>query len=243
MLVCYLDESGTEKGSPIITVGGYVALESAWQSFERNVAQVFDSYGVRHLHGVEFEHRDDPYKRWCSIKQNTFVSELADALRQTVEFGVCFSVRKDAYVLAKNAHGLNRNESAYGFAFRGVFEHILRDQIVRDAIARLRASLSFVMESGCKNEQDVRRIFELNKAHPSLTKVMGNLAFALKNSTIALQMADFLAYQTRRYVAKCEANDGNYVPMSPTLEAMTDRIYYIDHVATGFYPTKPSTVA
>jgi len=77
-----------------------------------------------------------------------------------VEFGVTFSVRKDAYLQAKRIHARNRNESAYGYAFRGALDQILRDEIIRRGIADHRATLSFIIESGCANQNDLRRIFE-----------------------------------------------------------------------------------
>jgi hypothetical protein len=164
-------------------------------------------------------------------------------VRRTVEFGVTFSVQKDAYLQAKKSHGLNRNESAYGFAFRGALDHILRDGVIRPAMAEHRATLSFVVESGCANGQGTRRIFNAHKAHPSLAEGLGGLDFAEKKSSVALQTADFLAHQSRRYVAECEAVGGKYAPMSDTFTIMTDRIYYRDAVATGFYPTKPVNAA
>jgi hypothetical protein len=242
-LVCKLDESGTNKQSPIVTVGGYVALASAWTDFELKARSIFTAYGVRYLHGVEFQNRKPPFNTWSPIKQRTFVIDLFDAVRRTVEFGVTFSVRKDAYLQAKKTHALNRNESAYGFAFRGALDHILRDEVIRIAIAEHRARLSFVVENGCANQDDLRRIFETHKAHASLADIMGGLDFADKKSTIALQTADFLAYQSRRYVAECEVLGGNYVPMPDVLTIMTDRMFYRDAVATGFHPTKPADTA
>src|SRR5258708_38205315 len=86
---------------------------------------IFNAYGVDYLHGVEFHHRKAPFNMWSPIKQRTFVIELFDIVRRTVEFGVSFSVRKDAYLHAKTTHARNRNESAYGYAFRGALDHIL----------------------------------------------------------------------------------------------------------------------
>jgi hypothetical protein len=243
LLVCYLDESGTDKQSPIVTIGGYIALVSAWSDFEVRTRSIFNAYGVDHLHGVEFQHRKPPFNTWSLIKQRRFLIELFDVVRRTVEFGVTFSVRKDAYFQAKKSHGCNRNESAYGFAFRGALDHILRDEIIRRAIAEHRATLSFVVESGCANDQDIRRIFNAHEAHPSLTEGLGSLDFAEKKSTVALQTADFLAHKSRRYVAECEAVGGKYAPMPDTFMIMTDRIYYRDAVATGFYLTKPVNAA
>jgi len=126
LLVCNLDESGTNKQSPIVTIGGYIAIASAWSGFEVTARSIFNAYGVSYLHGVEFQNRKPPFNTWSPIKQRTFVIELFDVVRRTVEFGVTFSVRKDAYLQAKQVHGRNRNESAYGFAFRGALEHMMR---------------------------------------------------------------------------------------------------------------------
>jgi hypothetical protein len=243
LLVCYLDESGTDKQSPVITIGGYIALASAWSNFEAKADSIFVTYGVQHLHGIAFQHRKPPFNTWTPIKRRTFLIELFDAVRRTVEFGVAFSVRKDAYLEAKKNYARNRNESAYGYAFRGAIDHILRDEVIRPAVNEHGATLSFVVENGCANREDIRRIFNVHKTHPSLASVMGRLDFAEKKSTIALQTADLMAYQSRRYVAECEVRGGNYAPMPDTLMIMTDRIFYRDAVATGFHPVKPATAA
>src|SRR5258706_18433 len=151
-LVCCLDESGAHYQSPIVTTGGYIATASAWAEFERRASAIFSAYGVRYLHGVEFQNRKSPYRTWSPIKQRTFLTELFDAVRDAVEFGVTFSVRKSAYTQAKKEHGLAVNESGYGYAFRGALDLILRDEIVRDANAKLGVKLSFVLESGGPNE-------------------------------------------------------------------------------------------
>ena len=243
LFVCNLDESGTNKESPVVTIGGYIALASAWSDFELEARSIFDAYSVRYLHGVEFQNRKPPFNKWSPIKQRTFLIELFDAVRRTAKFGISFSVRNDAYLHAKKTHSRNRNESAYGYAFRCALENILRDEVIRLAIDEHCARLSFVVESGCANQGDVRRIFEELKAHPTLAGIMGGLDFADKKSTIALQIADFLAYQSRRYVAEREAVDGNYVPMSDVLTIMTDRTSHRGTVATGFHPTKPADAA
>src|SRR5262249_32593903 len=52
------------------------------------------------------------------------------------------------------------------------------------------------------------RIFNEVKYHPShrgVVDVMGAVTFAKKGTTIASQMADFLAFQSRRYKGQCEA--------------------------------------
>jgi len=64
LFVCNLDESGTNKQSPIVTIGGYIAVASAWSSFEMTARSIFNAYGVGYLHGVEFQNRKLPFNIW-----------------------------------------------------------------------------------------------------------------------------------------------------------------------------------
>ena len=70
LFVCNLDESGTNKESPVVTIGGYIALASAWSDFELKARSIFDAYGVHHLHGVEFQHRKPPFNTWSPIRSS-----------------------------------------------------------------------------------------------------------------------------------------------------------------------------
>lgn len=63
------------------------------------------------------------------------------------------------------------------------------------------ASLSFAVERGNKNDRDVVRVFNKAKFDPrnlGAEKALRSVEFADKNSSIALQIADFLAFTGRR---------------------------------------------
>jgi len=63
--------------------------------------------------------------------------------------------------------------------------------------------LSFVIESGNKNNEDVVRVFNgLKTQIPELR--LRSLSITSKSSSVALQMSDFLAFYSRRYVTKYE---------------------------------------
>jgi hypothetical protein len=76
MLVAYLDDSGTDDGSPVITMAGYVGLEDAWTAFETDAAAIFANYAVEVLHGKDFHDARGAFKGWSSGKKNDFVTEL-----------------------------------------------------------------------------------------------------------------------------------------------------------------------
>jgi hypothetical protein len=69
---------------------------------------------------------------------------------------------------------------------------------MKTAVARLGATLSFVVEAGNKNDADILRIFKetrWSRKHVGVYKVLRSVSFADKVSSVALQMADFLAFQ------------------------------------------------
>jgi hypothetical protein len=43
VLITYLDDSGTDRSSPVATMAGYVGGIEEWEAFEANTATVFES--------------------------------------------------------------------------------------------------------------------------------------------------------------------------------------------------------
>ena len=83
---------------------------------------------------------------------------------------------------------------------------------MQSAVMKMAASrggtLSFIVEAGNKNDQDVLRIFNEERLSPRHLRVETVFRYfvdyADKTSSIALQMADLLAFYARRHAMKCE---------------------------------------
>ena len=58
MLVCYLDDSGTDRRNRLVTLAGYIAKEDQWSAFETEVEPIFGRYGVKVLHTVDLHNTD-----------------------------------------------------------------------------------------------------------------------------------------------------------------------------------------
>lgn len=231
-LICYLDDSD-HVDHPAITMAGYVASEKSWSLFEERAAGYLRKHKIACVHAMDFENHKGEFKGWEPLARIAFLAGLAAILRSHVILGVSVSTYKDAHRRAKLRTGRSQNQSPYGWSFTTTQEYLLRDPGIQERLRTER--LSFVIEDGNKNNAGVLRSFGAIKKEHNLSQV-DSMTFAKKNSTIALQMADVIAFYTRRHVAAMERNNQRQVEYSPALKVLTDcDIRYIGQAATDFY--------
>jgi hypothetical protein len=76
MMICYLDDSGTDSASPILTMAGYVGAEPRWAAFEQSAKKIFADFDVALLHGKEFNDTKGQFKGWTRKKKEAFIARL-----------------------------------------------------------------------------------------------------------------------------------------------------------------------
>ncbi|HXO68818.1 MAG TPA: DUF3800 domain-containing protein [Bradyrhizobium sp.] len=236
MLICYLDDSGTGTDSPVLTMAGYVGAFHAWIAFEQSAREVFAEFSVTQLHGKEFNDTKGDFKGWPRRKKEAFAARLYLQLRRTAEFGVNFSIVRGAYHRARFEFGEKPRESAYGHCFQNVVDAIMRSSVMKYYAAEHRGTLSFVVEAGNKNDADIVRIFneiKLDPRHAGVDRILKTVTFADKGSAIALQMADFLAFHSRRYAIQCERAK-TYLPLSDLQKVIFDAVPTSASVSHGY---------
>jgi hypothetical protein len=205
MMVCYLDDSGTDKQSPVLTMAGYVGLQLHWAAFELSAAKIFTAYSVTSLHAVDFNATKNQFEGWPRARKEAFIARLLWELKKAAPFGVMASITKTAYAKAKRL-GEHAQQSAYGHCFGKVLDAIMWSKHMKFAASR-GATLSFAVERGNRNDRDVQRVFNKAKWDPrnlGVEKVLKSVEFVDKKSSIALQMADFLAFTGRRLALHSE---------------------------------------
>ena len=74
MIVCYLDDSGTDDAAPVLTMAGYLGTYTGWALFEQDAKKVFDDFGVKVLHGKEFNDTKGDFRKWSKQKKEKFVT-------------------------------------------------------------------------------------------------------------------------------------------------------------------------
>lgn len=243
VFACYLDEARTDKESALVTMAGYVAPYSDWLPFEKAAAIKCEERGVRVIHGYDLENNKKDFKGWDRPKKECFVQALQDCLKPTGAMGFAYSVAKAEFVAAKRLHKVMPNESAYGFCFRMIADRICNDPVMRMNFETIPgADISFILESGATNGEDARRVFnDLKERHPFRGRLAA-FTFAPKDSTRSLQMADLLAFYSRRHIAKYDDGSGSYEHVPTMLTILHTGVHVEPLVAHDFKLNKVSAI-
>lgn len=197
ILTAYLDESGT-GGSPLLSVGGFLATAEQWESFESRLHELQETYGFRTFHGKDLKAKRGEFSRWSTEKVLKLVIELDDLARNHLLVGAVAPLNMERYKREYRDGPKPRHapyESAYGLCFRQCLIYFLtvasRRKIFGDAV------LNIIAESGSPNSGDALRIFEENKESMMVhgdPPILGTLIFADKAENDLLMVADFLVY-------------------------------------------------
>jgi hypothetical protein len=209
MIVCYLDDSGKDKQNPFTTLAGFAAPVDAWSAFERAVEPIFIEFQVPVLHTMDLLHSDGAFAGWTVLKKQAFVAKICGEMKTIIPFAATMSVHKAAYARRGNeARGKKefrrkRIRSPYAYCF-----HIVLDWLLTDIeVGRLVHSegLSVVLEAGHENNHDAKHCFEVVRDHNHLEGVLRSIRCEEKTACRAIQMADLLAFYSRRHIVKYAA--------------------------------------
>jgi hypothetical protein len=214
MMVCYLDDSGTDTQSPVLTMAGYAGLQPYWAAFEQSAATIFADFGVTSLHAHDLNGTKGQFKGWPRKRKEAFIARLISELKKAALFGMMASITKTAYAKAKGV-GEHTQESPYGHCFGKVLDSIMWSAHMK-SVASKGGTLSLIVESGNKNDTDVTRVFNKAKWDPrnvGVERVLKSVEFVDKTSSIALQIADFLAFTGRRLALHSE-RERKYLPLT-----------------------------
>lgn len=233
---------GLYDDCPVVTMAGYVGFTPQWLIFEEAAKSIYDNYGIEVFHAKEFHSTKYQFDGWRRIKKQTYAKEIYDAARdaRALDLGISFSVRKSAYKQKKLETKLNANVSDYGFCFTGILNHLLNDAVFKEILGRNGVDITFIVEAGNDNDEDVKRIFNNIRSKYGLERKLNSIAFQPKDSSRALQLADFFAFYSRRHAEATERSGGEIPEENYFLQQMLDHIYTIGEVATDFHAKAPA---
>uniref|UniRef100_B0T1Z1 DUF3800 domain-containing protein n=1 Tax=Caulobacter sp. (strain K31) TaxID=366602 RepID=B0T1Z1_CAUSK len=192
MIVIYLDDSG-EAADPFITLAGYLATTGEWKKFEAEARAYLEAFGVDHLHTVDLHRRRKAFDGWSREKVREFANGLFAILGKYSVVGMSFSVLKEVFN-AKRVN-LKREGAATTFCIKGIVARLLSNPVVVEILKWDGVDISIVLEKGNRHDGAIVKEFERISAMNGRFK---SIALADKKSAIALQVADFLAYFSRR---------------------------------------------
>ena len=245
MLTCYLDDSGKDPQNPITTVAGYLARDDAWQAFETEVEPIFAEKKVSVLHARDLHAGDSDFKGWIVLQKHAFVAQIMNVAAPRVMIGVSMSAHKDNYRehAGYRASGdePRRTVTPYTFCFQVIVDWLLRDIRVGRAVHS--EGLALVLECGHENNSQAEQEFYVVRKKYGLENVLRSISFVPKELCRAIQLADLLAFYSRRdgvaYLRAIEKNDETFTS-DTIVKIITERVLHRAFVATGFHDRPPS---
>jgi Protein of unknown function (DUF3800) len=247
VLVCYLDDSGKDPQNRVSTVAGFVGRSEAWEVFERSVEPVFEAYQVDVLHTRCLHATDGSFRGWMRVKKQAFVRDLANVMAANSLRGMSMSIAKATY-RQRMAESSNRRGiiTQHAYCFTAIFNWILTDVYVgKEANAE---GVAFVLETGHEHNSDAERCFNAVRTKFSLQDKLRSISFAGKESSRAIQIADLLAFYTRKHAvgmerAKAKVSESAETDYwsDPMMNLIASRVPVRAFLATDFFEMEKSS--
>jgi hypothetical protein len=232
-----LDDSGTGLDRPIVTVAGYVATAHEWASFEPKARAYLEHHDIEVLHAVDFQKGRGAFRGWDGMRKRVFLEGLFDLFAPHAVFGICASAVHDRHRAKKAVTGLSKNQSAMGWCFGWILNTLLTDsEISPDDTPKL------YLESGDRANSGIRSSFLAIRDEYGLHGRMLGIECVPKQSCVAIQLADMLAYYGRRHGEICERHKGEPVVWTPALSTMMQRVRARSILARDFFGNNDGSV-
>jgi Protein of unknown function (DUF3800) len=196
VLICYLDDSGKDQQNRITTLAGYVARDTGWAAFESEVEKWFTKFNVNILHAKQLHDTDGDFAGWPILKKQAFVARICRVLSRHAMLGASMSALKDQYEVRADESGRKRTVTPYSFCFEVINDRILRD--VRTGSIANSDGIAYILEAGHENNPEVEQEFATMRKLHKIEHLLHSISFVPKESFRAIQMADLLAFYSRR---------------------------------------------
>lgn len=245
VLVCYLDDSGKDPQNSITTVAGYIARDESWRAFESEVEPIFADKKVSILHGKELRDTDGEFSGWTILQKQAFVAKIGQISSRHLMMGLAMSALKGTY----HAHAFERANdpkrrrtvSPYTFCFQVIVDWILRD--IRIGRAAHTEGVALILECGHENNPEAEQEFYAVREAYKLQNVLHSISFVPKDNCRAIQLADLLAFYSRRdgvAFLKAQQDQEESYSIDTMLKLICESVPCRGFVATGFHDRPPS---
>jgi hypothetical protein len=230
-----LDDSGKDSQNPITTLAGYIARDTEWKLFEAAVERWFAEFNVGILHAKDLRDTDGDFAGWSLLRKSAFVARICQARAVHVMMGLSMSALKEKYQLRADESGRKRTVTPYTFCFNAIIDWILRD--IRIGRAANTEGVALILECGHDNNAEAeQQFYEIRKLH-KLEDALHSISFVSKGSCRAIQLADLLAFYSRRdgvALGKAKEGGGDTYPMDIILKVLIEDLPHRSFVATDF---------
>ena len=199
VLVGYLDDSGKDPQNQITTLAGYLATDEQWKAFEEEVEPWFAEFKVYELHTMELHKTKGEFEGWSVLKKQAFVARICQVMSRHVLMGVSVSAVKGTYrsARAKRTQSRRQTTSPYAWCLNWIVDNTLRSiRVGREANTN---GLALILESGNEHNAEAEKSFYEIRDQHKLEGVLRSISFVPKQECRAIQIADLVAFYSRRH--------------------------------------------
>lgn len=195
-LTAYFDESFNDPPNPIMTVGGFIASERRWLSFERQWKQLLIDFKVGYFRMEEFAHFNGQFAGWREREDDrrAFLVRAIDLIADTALQSFSTTVLIADWEFCNQGFALDdKHFNPYAVCGFNNIDHVFwwcqRNSISKDQV-------QFVFEKGNPSENNNLRIVADRQFGVEVhfeRKIPENL---FKQPLGALQAADFVSWHS-----------------------------------------------
>lgn len=201
----YFDESGTHRGSRLMTIAGYWFEANQAKRFSRDWAKELNMLGLSHAHMTDCALGYGEYRDFSMDKRILSEKRLIENIKRRSRFG--FSITIDPNEYDQIMQGVPGAPSCYTFCLVALFHGITQ---FADANG-YNGKLVYLFEAGHESAGEAHTYLNGIPANGDswveATRYGGH-AFLDKKIALPLQAADMLAWQTRHfYERKLDGHD------------------------------------
>lgn len=234
MFVAYFDESGTQRGSPVVAVAGFLAPEKQWARLQVEWAKVLQDEKLSYFHMTDWENRQGQFKGWDNDRRIAVYRRLIGIIQRRITIPVFSGVKTKDYAEVKIWERFhNMPKSPYAFCSVMCMRLLVN---WADAVGH-QEPIAYIFESGAMNRG------ELMAGHSAIMRDeknkrryrLGSFTYADKRELSPLQAADILAYEAYKYLRN--ELEGKVRQQRKSLTSLFEKMR-IDHKSCMFMPRK-----
>jgi hypothetical protein len=158
VLICYLDDAGTDEISKFVSLSGYLGTVDAWGAFENDATDVMATFGTSYIRGRDLWGTRGDFENWSMNKKIEFIEALNNVLVKRLGLGLSFATLKSKF--DERSEGRPRIQSAFGFSFEMLFHALIKDESFAKIVREHGINLLFKIEEGNKNNEGILQRYE-----------------------------------------------------------------------------------
>ncbi|MCI0596779.1 MAG: DUF3800 domain-containing protein [candidate division Zixibacteria bacterium] len=213
----YFDESGTNAGSPIVVLAGFIGNLARWEKFNQKWLKILQPAGIKIFHATDCFNGRREFEGWLEETRRPFIEDLIGVIKNIRP--ITYLVRTGDFQQVKKDYTDPRivAYTPYKLCFDRCLLNL--DGWANRAPGRDEISV-FFEDSPEKHNTEVMRLYEEAMRSPLLKgkHKISRIAFIPKSVGIPLQAADLFAWELRKYHTDLMMHSGR--PLRKSLRAI-----------------------